>query len=513
MSSTNMGYYAGGKGAPSSSAAPFMVIVTALIIVSTAAVSYLLFRMGYSFLFAAMLPALIASMLIFANSPKSYSLLIFIVGYIMVAAWVYLPSLKPGIIFDVSLCSLFFLMLANSAFGKVSWKRSMNLASLLTFMWLVYCVLEIFNLNGTIDAWMVAVRWMAVYIFVLVFFTPIQITNTKNIKVFVYTYSVLALLAVLWIFRQKFIGLNQAELTWLSDPKVRNFHVLPFGIRYWSFFTDAANAAVSLALSGTFFGVLSFFTEKKKGKYYFVAVSVLSLVASLYTGTRSHVVIPLIALIILIICSKSKKMLFWSAVIIVGSILFFRYTNIGDGNTYIWRARSAFHFERDASYLLRQDNHRKLRVLMQGKTCGAGLGMSEQKALKYNAESEIAKIPTDSWIYTVYVETGPLGVTFYVLMFLYFISYGVYISLHKLKNRFIRGVTIAATGSVAGILVASYGNGILAQFPNGIITFTLIGVIFSMRYIDEHIEEHGDGDFQNSISIDSSKIKDNDSKD
>ncbi|MCI1720508.1 MAG: O-antigen ligase family protein [Bacteroidales bacterium] len=469
---------------------PFRVLIIAAIIFFTVVISYVLYRMGYDVIAATLVPVLFAFLLIFASSPKSYALVIFILGYTIVAPWRYLTSLKPGIIFDISLGSLFFLMIVNTIFGKVNWKRGLNGATFLSFLWLIYCVLEIFNMESTsVDAWMVAVRWMAVYFFILIFLTPIQLTSLKNFRVFVYTFSVLSLFAAGWIFKQKFIGFDQAELAWLADPKVRNFHILPFGIRYWSFLTDAANAAVCLALSGSFFGVLCFFCEKKKEKIFFALVAALSILASLYTGTRSHVVIPFFALIIVIICSKSKKMLFWSILVIVCAIGFFRYTNIGDSNTYIWRARSAFHYEKDASYILRQENHRKIRAYMSGKYFGVGLGMSEQKALKYNPDSEIAKIPTDSWIYTVFVETGLVGVLFYVSMFLYFIIYGISISLHKIHDKFIRGVVIAATGCVAGILFASYGNGILAQFPNGIVSFVLIGVIFAAPYVDADLTQ------------------------
>jgi hypothetical protein len=466
----------------------FRSLLIGVILILTCVVSFILMRMGYNALFACLFPALLAVVLIFAGAPKSFALFLFILSYTMVAAWRYIPSLKPGIIFDIALSALLFLMLFNTLFGRVDWKRGFNKASLISFIWLIYCLLEYFNLkSNSTDAWLIAVRWTGVYLFALIFLTPIQITSIKNLKYFVYTYSFLALFTIAWIFRQKFIGLDQTEYAWLSDPTVRTFHILPSGIRYWSFLTDAANAAVCLALSGAFFGVLFFFSEKKNEKFYFAFISILSLFASMLTGTRSHVVIPFLSILILALCSKSKKLIVWSIIIIAVVFVFFRFTNIGNSNSYVYRIRSAFHYEHDASFNLRREHHEQIRAYMKDKYFGVGLGMSEQKALKFDPNSEIAKIPTDSWLYTVFVETGLVGVVIYISLFVYFIAHGINISLHKLKNKFVRGVTIAATGCVLGILVSAYGNAILAQFPNGIVTFVLVGVIFSAEYLDDQV--------------------------
>jgi len=466
-------------------------------------VCVVLWKLELSLTFAFLVPVAIFCVLIFVRAPKTYAIILFSLFYLFTGIGRYFPSVKIGIIFDGGLVLFIFLLFFATLFGKIVWKNSMNGASLLTLIWMIYCFFELFNPRVvSTSAWLVAVRWTAIYYFVVVFFTPLVINQTKDVKHFVYVWAVLTVFAVLWILKQKYIGLDKYESIWLADPIISNTHVLPFGIRYWSLFTDAANAAACLALSSAFFGILMFFTDNKKGKILFAFVAILSLWGSLFTGTRSHLVISFCALLVLILCARNKKLVFGSVIVIVALIAFFRGTNIGDSNRYIWRARSAFFFNQDASYLVRQKNHARIKAYMADKPFGIGLGLAEWKAKRFVSTSAMGEVNTDSWIYTLYVETGIVGVLLYVAIYLYFIIYGMWISLFKLKTKFVRGIAIASTGGIAGMLVASYGNEILAQFPNGIIVFVLIALIFVCPNLDKNcigeykVEDKGQDDIK-----------------
>lgn len=465
-------------------------------------VCVVLWKLELSLTFAFFVPVAVFLALLFVRAPKTYAIILFSLFYLFAGIGRYVPAIKIGIAFDGGLVIFTFLVFLATLFGKINWKNSMTGASLLTFIWLIYCFFELFNPKVvSTSAWVVTVRWTAIYYFIVVFFTPLVINQTKDVKHFVYVWAALTVFAVLWILKQKYIGLDKYESIWLADPIISNTHVLPFGIRYWSLFTDAANAAACLALSSAFFGILMFFADNKKEKRFFAFIAVLSLWGSLFTGTRSHLVIPFCALLVLIVCARNKKLAFWSIVTIIALIAFFRGTNIGDANRYIWRARSAFFFNQDASYLVRQKNHAKIKAYMADKPFGIGLGLAEWKAKRFVGTSAMAEVNTDSWIYTLFVETGIVGVLLYVAIYMYFIIYGMWISLFKLKSKFIRGVAIASTGGIAGMLASSYGNEILIQFPNGIIVFVLIALIFACPYLDKNSIEEQSG--QNEIKFDS----------
>lgn len=456
-------------------------------------VAVLLNKLGYSPLLSVLIPISVALAIACLRSPKFYGVLIFVSCFAMTGLARYV-TFKMGIVFDLSLGIFIFLLLFNTVFSRIPWKNSFNNATLFTFIWLIYCILEYFNPRVTSQvAWLASVRWVAVYYFVIVFFTPLLINRIKDIRVFLYIWSVLTLIAIAWILKQKYIGLDWAETRWLMDPKEYNTHFLYFGIRYWSIFTDAANAAVSFALSSSFFGIVGFFMEKKRDKIYFLTVAVLSIWASLFTGTRSHLVIPFIALVIMLVCCKNWKLIGIGVVAMAVAFCFFRFTNIGSGNKYIYRARTAFFYFEDSSYLLRRENHATIKAYMADKPFGVGIGLAEWKAKRFAPDSFISSVNTDSWLYSLFVETGIVGVMIYVAIFLYFIIYGIYVSLFKLKNKFLRGTAIACTGCLAAILVAAYGNEILAQFPNGILIFIMIGIIFVSPKIDKRMEKGDEG--------------------
>lgn len=470
------------------------VVGLALLLLLVAFVCIVLWKLELNLTLAFFVPAAVLFALLFSRAPKTYAIILFSLFYLFAGIGRYIPSIKVGIVFDAGLAIFTFLLFFGTLFGKVDWKNSMNGASLFTFIWLIYCFFELFNPRVvSTNAWVVTVRWTAIYYFVIVFFTPLVIDRTKDVKHFVYVWAFLTIFAVIWILKQKYVGLDKYESIWLADPIISNTHVLPFGIRYWSLFTDAANAAACLALSSSFFGILMFFADSKKEKRFFAFIAVLSLWGSLFTGTRSHLVIPFCALFVLIVCAKNKKLAFWSVVTVIALIAFFRGTNIGDSNRYIWRARSAFFFNEDASYLVRQKNHAKIKAYMTDKPFGIGLGLAEWKAKRFVGTSEMAEVNTDSWIYTLFVETGIVGVLLYVAIYVFFIAYGMWISVFTLKTKFIRGVAIASTGGIAGMLASSYGNEILTQFPNGIIVFVLIALIFACPYLDKN-HTAGDGE-------------------
>lgn len=454
--------------------------------------AFLFIKLGYSPLFAAaIIPSAILLGLFFSRAPKTCAACVFAFSFLGIGLGRYIPGFKMGIAFDGCILVFLFVIAFNTLFSKVEWKKGSNIGSFLSLIWLIYCFLELFNPHSvSSEAWLTAVRWEAFYFFVVIFFTPIIISNVRVLKKFCYLLSFLTILAIIWILKQKYIGLNAAEYRWLLDPVIRNTHILPFGIRYWSFFIDAANAAVTFGLCASFFGIVALFSRKGKERNYFFIISFLALWASLFTGTRSHLVIPFVSLIVLIICAKNSKFSLLAIFFLVCVFVFFRYTNIGNSNIYIWRARSAFHFEEDASYQLRVVNHAKIKQYMSDKPFGIGIGLAEWKGLKYNSNSKIASIMTDSWIYTLFVETGIVGVLLYLVVFLSMLAYGVWIVLFKLKTQYIRGVAIASIGGAAGVLLASYGNEVLAQFPNGIIVFIFLGIIFSCPDLDVQYQDY-----------------------
>lgn len=77
------------------------------------------------------------------------------------------------------------------------------------------------------------------------------------------------------------------------------------------------------------------------------------------SGTRAAVAVPIGAILMYVLISKNTKSIITSSVILIGVFSFFYFTNIGNGNQYIRKMRSAFRPTEDASYQVRVENRKK----------------------------------------------------------------------------------------------------------------------------------------------------------
>lgn len=176
-------------------------------------------------------------------------------------------------------------------------------------------------------------------------------------------------------------------------------------------------------------------------------------------------------------------MLIGGAVLILAVFIFFSSTNIGGSNANIRRMRTAFDTE-DASLNVRFRNQQKMREFMPDNPFGIGIG----KAKNAEEGDHMYNIATDSSLIYIWVETGIVGLVFYIFIFLFVLVRGTYDIFFKIKNIELKGILSALVAGVAGMLVTGYGNEILQQFPTGPILYIFMAFIMMGRYFDKEIE-------------------------
>jgi len=67
---------------------------------------------------------------------------------------------------------------------------------------------------------------------------------------------------------------------------------------------------------------------------------------------------------------------------------------------------------------------------------------------------------------------------------------GGYIILFKIRNKELRGLLTAMLAGTFGMLVSSYGNSLLGQFPNSFIFYICQAFVFLGKYYDKELEDH-----------------------
>jgi len=463
-------------------------LIGILLVVCIYAIFLINLQVGWIYgLVASFFPILLFFVFWILKKPYWSYALLFIVNYIISGVTRYIP-IQGGIVMDVLIVLTFISLIIKSTYESVQWKRCLNSLLLLALIWLIYCVLELFNPEVVSRvAWVATARSVAIYFFVVAVLTPIIFYKFKDLKKVLFAWSLLTLLAVLKALGQKVLGFDPAENYWLYVSGGATTHIIYSGTRFFSFFTDAANFGSGMGMSMIVFTIVAYHQNKKWAKIYFLIVALAAGYGLLISGTRSALAVPFAGLAMYILISKNNKAITGGLIVLIGAFIFLNFTYIGQGNQYIRRMRSAFNSE-DASFQVRLSNQAKIKTYMADKPFGVGIGLGGGKAKRYAPNAFMSQIPTDSWFVMIWVETGIVGLLIHLSIQLFIVVYGAYICMFKIKNKELKGITSALIAGIFGMLVSSYGNEIFTQLPNGIVICMCQAFIFIALKYDKELE-------------------------
>ena len=349
----------------------------------------------------------------------------------------------------------------------------------------VYYLLQIGNPNNVQEAWNVSITHYWFYPFALSLMIPVAIRDRKGIEWLLFIWSVFILIASMKGYWQKNHGFNDRERYFLFVLGGFRTHIIWSGIRYFSFFSDAANYGVHSAMALTTFAISAFFVRQWWMKLYFILISVCAFYGIAISGTRAAVAVPLAGILLYALISRNWKSILISIISLSAVFCFFYFTNIGDSNQYIRKMRSAFRPSKDASYLTRVENRKKMKELMADRPFGYGLGLSKGERF---APKDLMPYPPDSWLVSVWVETGIVGLVIYLLVHGVLFAWCSWILLFKIMSKQLRGLLAAWLCMNAGFFVSAYANDVM-QYPNSIVVYTGFALCFAGPYIDKTMQE------------------------
>lgn len=412
-------------------------------------------------------------------------IILFIVNYIIMGISRYILNLQGGIIIDILLVVTISMLLIQMIFFPASyWKNINNILTYLALIWSIYCTIEVLNPNTTLELWLTSVRGIAFYMILFILLTFALLHKYIDLKRILTLWAILTVLAVSKALIQKFIGFDWAENHWLFAEKGSKTHIIYSGVRYFSFFTDAANFGCSMALAMVIFSISALYVRNKYLRILLIIATIFSTYGMIISGTRSALAVPFIGYTVFIILSKQSKIIIGGAILILSLFTFFNFTNIGQGNAEIRRMRTAFDGTKDASFVVRLENQKKMKEFMPSHPFGIGIGKSKHA----EPQDYMYGIATDSSLIFIWVETGIVGLIIYLSIFLYVIGRGAYDILFRIKNKELKGIMSALVGGLAGMLITAYGNEVLQQFPTGPILYMSMAFIIMGRYFDKEIE-------------------------
>lgn len=457
---------------------PRSIIILSILLLGILLIVELFLRVGPAggLAFTA-IPIVIVIALIFTLNPYASMWLFVIVNYYITGLTRYFPEVvKSGAIMLAMSLFLLIVYLVSRWLGikkqeeDTTGNAQTSILILLWGIWLIFILVHVFTPGSVFMAWLIAANNAAITPFLLAIAVPLIFNKFEHLKKFIFVFSILTLTAVAKAMMQQWIGFDAAEERWLFDEGEAERHIIWSGIRYFSFYSDAANFGAGMALASVVFGGMVIYEKRLKNRIYYGLVTILALYAMSMSGTRSAMIVIMVGVLVMLFLSKSWRILTVGAIAILFAIIFFRYTYIGNSYSEIRRIRSAFHFEKDASYKLRLSNQQQLRPIMASRPFGYGLGLSAQRTKRFGAFHPASMYPPDSYFVALWIETGIIGLSLFIIINALILILISIIIITRVKDKEVAGITSILVAGATGMMVSCYSNEVLI-YPNGPIIY------------------------------------------
>ncbi len=445
-----------------------------LFLITAVALSFLIARGGIVIGAALIaLPFALAYVVILIKYPAVGIYSFFIISFALNGLGRYLDApmsiLTDGILMLTLLAEFFH------RFYSKSWPSLKNNPVLyFTYFWSLYCFLQLANPEGLGPGpWFFAMRSLFFYMLVIMILGMELMNTEKDLDRFLHIWMFFSCLAVIYGAKQLFLGVNAVEQKWLDDGNALT-HLLHGKLRVFSFYSDAGQFGAAMGHIGMVGVILGLgdFSATKKIIYW--GIGLFCLWGLAISGTRGGLFVPIGGFAIYFLLVRNIKLLVIGGGTALIILFILKFTFIGQGNYQVQRMRSALD-PTDASFQVRLKNQAKLKEYLASRPLGGGIGSSGYWGLRFRPDTFLAQTPTDSWYVRVWVETGVIGITIYLALFIYILYYfGV--RLWRMKPSPLKQKLLANYAGVMGITVANYGNPVIGQTPTSTVIY--LGIAF-----------------------------------
>jgi cell division protein FtsW (lipid II flippase) len=176
--------------------------------------------------------------------------------------------------------------------------------------------------------------------------------------------------------------------------------------------------------------------------------------------------------------------------IVVGGISFHILANtyVLQNVEAVRRMRTAFNATEDASFIVRIENRRILDEYMKDKPFGGGVGSAGVWGHRFSPDSFLAHFETDGHYVRIYAETGIVGLSIYLLLFVGLLIKMSWITWH-MRNPKLKNICAAFTGGFAAIMAANYSAAVIIGLPTAAVICFHIAYVFMAEKWDNKLTE------------------------
>ena len=96
----------------------------------------------------------------------------------------------------------------------------------------------------------------------------------------------------------------------------------------------------------------------------------------------------------------------------------------------------------------------------------------------------MATIPPDSEYVFIWLRAGKIGITLFVITMLIMLAGACYIVMFKIKSLSLLGIGAGLTSAFVAIQFGGYANQVLMQFPNCLIFYGGLTIVYLLPYLE-----------------------------
>jgi len=399
------------------------------------------------------------------------------------------PMSLPNELLEIILLSLAIIDVKNSHF-----ERTANMMLYALFIWCGFCTLQVLNdtcnIGLDLGAWYTGARLMAFQIMYAFLVFSIYISKPDILIKYLLLWGALALFASFWVWKQKNIGFTNAENAWIQG-RGRLTHILQGGtlIRYFSIYSDAANFGIGIASTAGAFIIFGITSKIKKYKYFFLITGFVCAWAMFPSGTRTAIACLMAGFITYIFLSKSTKIAIPFSIVFAFFVFILVFTKIGDGNAQIHRMRTAFD-KNDASAGARYYNQQVMKKYLKDAPWGIGIAQGYGSVPANNKYTLMSTIPADSEYVYIWIRTGIIGITTFLICTAIMLLGACWIVLFRLRSPSLRGIGAGMCCAFVSFQLGGYGNQVLMQFPNCLVFYGGLTIVYVLPFIENEWIEY-----------------------
>lgn len=410
-----------------------------------------------------------------------------VINYLIM--WKEIPLGSIPISLPNEMIEIFLLALAIINVQESKFQRTGNLMLITLLVWCSFCILEVLNdtcgIGVDVGAWYTSARSLAFQILYAFLVFSLYITTPNRLIKYLFIWGCLALFAVFWVWKQQNIGMGSAENAWLQS-RGRSTHILQGGtlIRYFSIYSDAANYGIGIASTAVAFLIFGITSKIRKYKIFFLIVGIACAWGMFPSGTRTGIVCLMAGIMAYVFLSKSFKIAI-PVTILFGLFAFILvFTTIGNGNQQIRRMRSAFD-KNDASANVRSLNQQAMKKYLDEAPWGIGMHIGYRNVPANNKYTFMATVPPDSEYVFIWIHTGIIGITTFLICTAIMLLGACRIVLFKIKSPSLRGIGAGFCCAMVSQQLGGYGNQVLMQFPNCLTFYGGLALVYILPIIEK----------------------------